>query len=131
MKPLKNLWLGATVEGQKTSFRIHDLLNTPSCVRFISYEPALFPLNINQKYIDYSVPTTYDYRGIGIEYTDPRNDFIGLDWVICGPETGNNVRPMKKEWIESIYEQCKKSEVPFYDKKDILKKNLKQFPDGL
>jgi len=38
------------------------------------------------------------------------------------------IRPFKKEWIESIYMQCKEAGIPFFDKKNILGLNLKQFP---
>lgn len=40
--PLKNVWLGVSVEDQGTADeRIPDLLATPAAIRFVSYEPAL------------------------------------------------------------------------------------------
>ena len=45
--PLENLWLGASVEDQKTADeRIDILLNTPVAVRFVSLEPLLDQINI-------------------------------------------------------------------------------------
>lgn len=40
--PLKNVWLGVSVEDQATADeRIPELLETPAAIRFVSYEPAL------------------------------------------------------------------------------------------
>lgn len=40
-----------------------------------------------------------------------------LDWVICGGETGPNARPMYKEWVHSLRDQCTESGTPFFFKK--------------
>ena len=45
--PLKNVWLGVSVEDQqRADERIPDLLSTPASVRFISAEPLLGPVNL-------------------------------------------------------------------------------------
>lgn len=47
--PLKNVWLGVSVENQATADeRIPLLLETPAAVRFISYEPALGPVEFGK-----------------------------------------------------------------------------------
>lgn len=44
--PLPNVWLGVTAERQREADdRIPDLLATPAAVRFVSYEPALGPID--------------------------------------------------------------------------------------
>lgn len=44
--PLPNVWLGVSAEDQtRADERIPDLLATPAAVRFVSYEPALGPIN--------------------------------------------------------------------------------------
>jgi protein gp37 len=44
--PLPNVWLGVSVEDQKTADeRIPALIDTPAEVRFVSYEPALAPVD--------------------------------------------------------------------------------------
>src|SRR6185312_7832001 len=44
--PLPNVWLGVTAENQHfADERIPLLLQTPAAVRFVSYEPALGPVN--------------------------------------------------------------------------------------
>jgi len=51
-----------------------------------------------------------------------------IDWIISGPETGPKARPMKIEWIENLYNQCKEANIPFFDKRNSLGQNIKQYP---
>lgn len=44
--PLANVWEGVSVENQKNTHRIDDLLLTPASVRFISAEPLLGELDL-------------------------------------------------------------------------------------
>jgi protein gp37 len=39
-----------------------------------------------------------------------------IQWVIVGGESGPKARPMRKEWVESILQQCRKARVPFFFK---------------
>jgi protein gp37 len=102
--PLENLWLGVTCESKNYIRRIHELLKIPAKIHFVSFEPLLSEIYI------------------------PKRILNTIKWVIAGPETGPGKRPYKKEWIESLYEQCKSANVPFFDKKNILGKNIKQYP---
>jgi protein gp37 len=110
--PLKNVWLGVTVENQEQDWRIEYLLETSAAVRFVSVEPMLGPVDLLK---------------------DPRWFWAGsgLNWVIAGPETGSGARPMKNEWIRNLYAQCKDAGVPFFDKKNVLELNLQQFLCGV
>ncbi len=40
-------------------------------------------------------------------------DLTGIHWVIVGGESGPGARPMAKEWVLSIKEQCDTADVPF------------------
>jgi protein gp37 len=40
----------------------------------------------------------------------------GLDWVICGGESGREARPMYPEWAQSLRDQCAAAGVPFFFK---------------
>jgi protein gp37 len=93
--PLNNVWLGVTVENQEQADkRIPILLDTPAAVRFVSVEPMLEGINLNN------------------------GDMInGLDWVICGGETGPNARPMWEHWARALLEECEASGTPFFFKK--------------
>jgi protein gp37 len=125
--PLPKIWLGVTAENQEMADkRIPVLLQIPAAIRFVSVEPMLSSVRLNRldkgDYIIDALQGMVYYLGGGRQIKK-------LDWVIAGPETGPKARPMKREWIESLYEQCKSTGVPFFDKKNVIGLNLKQFPE--
>lgn len=85
-----NVWMGVSVENEDYIFRIDDLRQTHAQIKFLSLEPLLGPLlQLNLKKID---------------------------WVIVGGESGPGARPIKKEWVIDIREQCLIAKVPFFFK---------------
>ena len=137
--PLKNVWVGVTAENQEQADkRIPVLLQIPAKVRFVSCEPLLEEIKLSTWGYNYLegwavLPSCCGYglrnNNVCCGNPDPEQYHTDkLDWVIAGPETGPGARPMQKEWIESLYQQCKDANVAFYDKKDVLGLNLKQFP---
>lgn len=77
--PLKNVWMGVSVEDQlAANVRIPLLLQTPAAVRFLSVEPLL------------------DYVRIKNEWLEK------LDWIIVGGESGANARLFNIEWIRPL-----------------------------
>jgi hypothetical protein len=40
-------------------------------------------------------------------------DLAGIDWVICGGESGPGARPMDPDWPRSVRDQCADADVPF------------------
>jgi len=86
----KNVWMGVSVEDARVISRIRDLSSTPAAVRFLSLEPLIGPLH--------ELPLS------------------GIHWVIVGGESGPRARPMRKEWVDSIYRQCRDARVPFFFK---------------
>jgi protein gp37 len=96
--PLPNVWLGVSVEDQKTADeRIPLLLKTPAAVRFVSYEPALGPVDFER-------------------WVDRTTDGSGIDWLIIGGESGPGARPCDIEWIRSAVRQCKAAGVAVFMK---------------
>jgi protein gp37 len=85
-----NLWLGVSVEDQNVVHRVHDLASVPAAVRFLSVEPLIGEIT--------------------------RLPLDGIHWVIVGGESGPGARPMRPEWVESIYEQCRAHDVAFFFK---------------
>lgn len=58
--PLPNVWLGVSVEDQKTADeRIPLLLRTPAALRFVSYEPALGPVDF-RRWLRRRIQADYD-----------------------------------------------------------------------
>ena len=86
----KNIWMGVTVESDLRIERIHDLVKTPSSVKFLSCEPLLSSL--------------------------PSLPLEGIDWVIVGGESGPGARTMQKAWVEDIQLQCRDVNIPFFFK---------------
>ena len=43
-------------------------------------------------------------------------NLAGIDWVIVGGESGPKSRPMHKNWVDSIQQQCAAANVPFFFK---------------
>jgi protein gp37 len=90
-----NVWIGATVEDQqRANERIPLLLGIPAKVRFLSCEPLLGPLG---------PPNT-------------TTDSQGIDWLICGGESGPGFRKFDPEWARSLRDQCKAAGVAFHMK---------------
>jgi len=104
--PYENVILGVTVENNKHRDRIDGLLQIPAAVHFVSVEPMLGPLDVSYHFPDWDMP------GDSPEYTP------GIDWVICGAETGPGKRFMKTEWARGLRDQCIEADVPFFFKKD-------------
>lgn len=46
----------------------------------------------------------------------PGHPLPGLDWVICGGESGPGARPMQETWAESLRDQCRAAGVAFFMK---------------
>jgi protein gp37 len=105
--PFKNIWLGVSVENQKTANeRIPLLLQVPAAVRFLSCEPLLGPVDLSFN-VQFEHP---DNEGYGIEAIK------GVDWIIVGGESGNNARPMHPDWAQSLRDQCQMAGVAFFFK---------------
>jgi protein gp37 len=66
------------------------LRSIPAVVRFLSCEPLLEDLGAL--------------------------DLTGVDWVICGGESGPGARMMKPAWARSIRDQCAAAGVSFFMK---------------
>lgn len=86
-----NVWLGVTVENIQHGIpRIDVLREIPAVLRFLSIEPLLEDLG--------------------------EINLSGIHWVIVGGESGGKARPMKKEWVLNIRNQCLQQNVPFFFK---------------
>jgi len=93
---LPHIWWGVTVENKKHGLpRLDCLRKCEVTMRFLSCEPLL--------------------EDLGIVCLD------GINWVIVGGESGPGARgpgarPVHKDWIVSLRDQCKFAQVPFYFK---------------
>lgn len=107
--PIPNVWLGVSVEDQKTADeRIPLLLQTPAAVRWISAEPLLGPVEDVFAHVpDCDCSGGHD-RGCRAQRR--------IGWVVAGGESGPKARPMHPDWARSLRDQCVAAGVPFFFK---------------
>lgn len=119
--PLPNVWLGTTIWDQASADRaVPILLSTPAAKRFVSVEPMLGPVNL-MDHLGWQGSVCPDCCGSGEDDlsrcpTCNGTGRYGLDWVICGGETGPGARPMHPDWPRSLRDQCQAAGVPFFFK---------------
>ena len=137
--PLRNVWLGTSIEDQATADdRIPHLLATPAAVRFISAEPLLGPVDLRLIVIK---PSDAPERGkppVSINalkgwYGGADHDPARIHWTIVGGESGPGARPMHPDWARSLRDQCQAAGVPFFMKQmsGPRKATMPPIPDDL
>lgn len=134
-----NIWLGATVINQEEADRdIPKLLDAPAAVRFLSIEPMLGPVRLS-----YLVNGTVGYQeGYGVPHGEPwfvdgdgthwsayDATLKGVDWIICGGESGPSARHMDHEWARSLRDQCQAVGVPFFLKQMMVGGRIVKEPE--
>lgn len=85
-----NAWMGVSVEDARVTRRVNDLQLVPAAIRFLSVEPLIGPID--------------------------RLPLNGIHWVIVGGESGPGARPIEREWVESVFRQCRDAKVAFFFK---------------
>lgn len=95
----ENAWALVTAENQEMADkRIPLLLKLNAKVRGVSYEPAIGPI---------------DFRRIAssdLTYLDalaPADGSCGLNWIICGGESGHGARAFDEQWLRSLIYQTR------------------------
>lgn len=124
----QNIHLGISVENQLWhDQRILDLVAIPdvSC-RFLSYEPALGPLDIFLNvelfpelhgdpaggFWHHSTCPSYCEFACGGEHYEGD----GIHWVIAGGESGSGARPAEVDWFRAVRDECRERGVAFFFK---------------
>jgi protein gp37 len=93
-----NVWLGVSVEDQqRAKERIPILLSVPAAVHWLSCEPLLGPLDI-EDYI-------HVYHGNGKNRKAWPHGHVS--WVIAGGESGAGSRGCEVAWLRSLAQQCR------------------------
>jgi protein gp37 len=124
--PLKNVWIGTTVENQAMADkRIPILLRIPAVIKFLSCEPLLedIKLYLENRFIcqfcgseQNAEATTctrcHKWHSIQ-EYLKATKT---VDWCIVGGESGKGARDCHIDWVRSLVKQCKSANVPVFVK---------------
>lgn len=96
--PLPNVWVGVSVEDQGTADeRIPALQSARAAVRWVSYEPAIGPVEWPHKWLGADVPNR-------------------LDWVVMGGESGWRTRRMDPAWAYATRDACRRFGPAFFMK---------------
>lgn len=124
-----NIWLGTTCEDQqRADERIPHLLDCPAAVRWISYEPALGPIDFR--------PWLGAAGGVAGHCVDINGDWWhspgtcngapsncsgrccgrGLDWIVVGGESGGGARRFNVQWARDTIEACSEAGVSCFVK---------------
>lgn len=95
-----NVWLGVSVENDAEKHRIETLSKVPARIRFISAEPLIGELNLE----DYSEILTENYH-----------------WIILGGESGNKTgkyrfRECKLEWFTKLIDISRQTNMKVFVK---------------
>lgn len=85
-----NVWLGTSIEDNRVKERGPILTAVPAIVHFVSYEPAIGPLD-----------------ELSLE---------GIEWMIVGGESGPGYRPMDLDWVRDMRRRCERDGVAFFFK---------------
>jgi len=98
-----HLWHGFSTENQTmVEQRIPYFDEFPTWlegINFLSIEPMLGPVDFTR------LPSGWARSGAG-----------GVDWVICGGESGHNHRMMSVGWARMLRDQCRDAGVKFFMK---------------
>ena len=88
--PPENVVFGCSPVDQKTYDTFIQQMAKVKGKKFLSIEPQLGHINLHST--------------------------EGIDWIIQGGESGANKRPFKLEWADSMREQCRALNIPYFFK---------------
>lgn len=123
-----NLILGVSVEDQATANkRIPVLLNTPAARRFVSIEPMIGLVNLERLHVGGSRGLHFYHNALNGDewqesdvfgggpslYPEDHPEWVRLDGVVLGGESGPKARPLDPEWVRLARDQCEAAGVPF------------------
>ena len=141
----ENVWMGVTVENADCIYRIDDLRDVPSAVRFLSMEPLLGPVWLRTERCDKChgqgvLPEHPDISPsceINCHQCNGEGTWIpeGIGWVIVGCESGPGRRECRLEWVRDIVRHCKTAGVPVFVKQieinGKVSRDMSEWPEDL
>jgi protein gp37 len=110
---LPNVWWGVSAEDQDAANRrIPDLLKAPAAVRWVSYEPALGP-------IDFTRIDLHGYPVNALTGVSRNGQDASLDWIVVGGESDQAPQPAHSfdiNWALATQKACAEAGVAFFFK---------------
>lgn len=118
-----NVWLGVSAENQEwADKRVPHLLSVPAKARFLSVEPMLGPIELENVFwrlpepLCDGCPKDADCD-CGFN-TAKQNGLPSIDWVIIGGESGPKHRQCDPGWIYNVIQQCRPAGIACFVKQD-------------
>jgi protein gp37 len=110
-------WGISVTNQQEAADRIPLLLATPAAKRWVSIEPMLGPISF--RWAPWQPISPF-------EHNDHLDGLRRLDWVVVGSidRPSSQWPAPKREWIESIREQCKAAGVPLWEKNNLRRHGI-------
>lgn len=113
-----NIWSGVSIENQDYAWRAQKLCCIPSVIRFVSVEPMLGPVDLED-----IVTETEGFEIVtnvlnGITMIDGQGYLPGrhIHSVIVGGESGPDCRPFNPDWARGLRDACAATGVGFHMK---------------
>lgn len=155
---LPNVWLGTSVENQEMAEkRLPHLLaldqgwplwvSVEPCLEAIDLTPSLWtctdcgvhPFDDGFACWRWNGEVWQHHHGSALGHANAEP--TGIDWVVCGAESGPNRRPFDVAWAEDLYRQCEAAGVAYWGKQDsglrpgepllIDGREIHQWPEGM
>ena len=114
----ENVGLGTSCGHYKWTHRIKELLRVPAKMRFLSCEPLITTLHLDQYVFNRQRAIRDVMNGPLALSREQADDCLAysVDWVICGGESGPGARPMHPDWARGLRDQCQAAGVPYFFK---------------
>jgi protein gp37 len=110
-----HVWIGATVESQAMAEeRIPHLLRVPAPVRFLSVEPQIEAVLLDDGERSWLTCHGEPAEECCGSMSAHGRHFHGIDWVIQGGESGSKARPFDLRWARSMRDQCRAAGVAYF-----------------
>jgi hypothetical protein len=127
--PMRNLWLGVSIEDQASAdYSIPFLLDTPAALRWISAGPLLGPVRLDQcapYLLDGDASNPGVVNAFNSQCHHPRTAMVrpdvagndkGIRWVVIEGESGPKARQFEMRWGAQLVSQCRDAGVAAFVK---------------
>lgn len=102
-----NWWFGVSIEDQQSArARLPVLAETPCALRWVSYEPALGPVDLAAALAQPNMTAT------GAMLRVP----AAIQWIVVGGESGPGSRHFDPAWARTVLKVCREQGIPFFMK---------------
>ena len=112
-----HIWFGVSAGNQpRADERVPELLRSRVSTRFVSYEPALGPVDFTPYLPAAPIPELDFHPRLQADLLRTAERRVAADWIIIGGESGTRARRFELAWARSVIQQCKAAGVACFTK---------------